>query len=243
MLVIQELYHFFKKHLQLHFTLEEIDHFWRSIKEDILMEKWNFQPDESLYKQYEEQIYQITKALIKGQPLQHITTFEYFYGYRFRTDARALIPRPETEELTHWVLQDLAEYPDPFLRIVDIGTGTGCIPVVIKKKAPEHELTGIDISPDALELARVNASMHGAPIQFLEADILNWKDTSLSQENWDIIVSNPPYIPYKERHLMSEPVILHEPEVALFVPDEDPLLFYRTILEYGVNHLNRLGRS
>ncbi|MBX2929183.1 MAG: peptide chain release factor N(5)-glutamine methyltransferase [Saprospiraceae bacterium] len=171
-----------------------------------------------------------TERLLEGEPVQYVVGNTHFYGLVFATDARALIPRPETEELVHWVLET---HPVGSKRtVLDIGTGSGCIAVTLKKKRPDWALSAVDASEVALQLARENARRLQCAVQFIQQDIL---DEALwaALGRFDIILSNPPYIPVAERALMPEQVLRFEPEAALFVSDEDPLRFYRAIAQFA----------
>lgn len=166
-----------------------------------------------------------TKRILKGEPLQYVVGNAHFYGLVFEVDTRVLIPRPETQELVHWILEDIR---GDRVRVLDIGTGSGCIAVTLKKKRPQWALTALDISPGALELAAENAQRHDCSIGLVQHDILN-ENLPPELGQFHVIVSNPPYIPPQERALMPEQVLHYEPQNALFVPDADPLLFYRAI--------------
>lgn len=180
-----------------------------------------------------------TDLLLKGEPVQYVVGNTHFYGLVFTTDARALIPRPETEELVHWVLE--THPAGPKRSVLDIGTGSGCIAVTLKKKRRDWELNAVDVSERALELARENARRLQCAVHFIQQDIL---DEALwpALGSFDIIVSNPPYIPVAERVLMPEQVLRFEPEAALFVPDEDPLRFYRAIAQLARQALRPGGQ-
>jgi release factor glutamine methyltransferase len=154
-----------------------------------------------------------------------------------RVNEAVLIPRPETEELVEWVLNEKTERKDG--EILDIGTGSGCIPIAIKKNWPEANLFAMDVSEAALEVAKANAMLQQTPIAFLHADILN--ESSWPAENFDIIISNPPYIPQQERQLLDKHVTEWEPHLALFVPANDPLMFYRKIGTFAKQHLSPGG--
>lgn len=180
-----------------------------------------------------------TNELLPGKPVQYILHEAWFAGMKLYLDGSVLIPRPETEELVNWIIADCN------LQIVnsilDIGTGSGCIPVALKKKLPSCEITAMDISEKALEVAKQNAAECKTEIHFHQCDILNkeeWKQFS----GFDIIVSNPPYIKQSEANEMRENVLQYEPHIALFVPDSDALLFYKTITEFGLQHLNKNGK-
>lgn len=146
-----------------------------------------------------------------------------------------LIPRPETEELCQWVVSEMSderlEVRD--FSILDIGTGSGCIAVTLAAALPQAEVTAWDISAEALQVARENARRSGVTVTFQQVDMLNTQHHVPLSTQWELIVSNPPYICYKERAMMESNVLDHEPHTALFVPDDDPLLFYRAIAEYG----------
>ncbi|MCC5937696.1 MAG: peptide chain release factor N(5)-glutamine methyltransferase [Lunatimonas sp.] len=163
--------------------------------------------------------------LIAGRPIQYILGEAPFYGRNFLVNEAVLIPRRETEELVYGVIQG---HRAPDLRVLDIGTGSGCIPVTLALDLPNAELYAVDISEDALDVARRNAQLHGVKVVFQRLNILKealpWKDL-------DIILSNPPYVTEREKDQMSGHVLQHEPHLALFVPDQDPLRFYREIAE------------
>lgn len=166
------------------------------------------------------------QRLENGEPLQYVVGFTEFHGLRFRTDSRALIPRPETEELVDLILREQRHCPD--LRVLDIGTGTGAIAITLAHELPTAQVDALDISADALALAKENAQALHANVNFIHEDIL--RIDSLSKK-YDIIVSNPPYIPESKRPLLHRNVTAFEPAVALFVPDRSPLLFYEKIAE------------
>lgn len=164
--------------------------------------------------------------LAAGCPVQYVTGKTEFCDMTFHVDGSVLIPRPETEELVLWAEQCAADHWNP--RILDVCTGSGCIAIVLAAHLPQAEVTALDISHAALETARRNASMNGVSIRFIEDDALNGMP-SLAGETFDIIVSNPPYIPHSEIESMHVNVTRYEPHEALFVDDADPLVFYRAI--------------
>lgn len=164
--------------------------------------------------------------LAAGCPVQYVTGKTEFCDMTFHVDGSVLIPRPETEELVLWAEQCAAGFQRP--RILDVCTGSGCIAIVLAAHLPQAEVTALDISHTALETARRNASMNGVRIRFIEDDALNGMP-SLAGETFDIIVSNPPYIPHSEIESMHVNVTRYEPHEALFVDDADPLVFYRAI--------------
>lgn len=178
----------------------------------------------------------MAQTIASGTPIQQVLGYAYFCGMKLKVTPSVLIPRPETEELVRWVVD---ESPAP-RSILDIGTGSGCIAIALAKALPQTRLTAIDISDEALAVARENAKMHDADIDFIQADILN-PNPSLANNRFDVIVSNPPYICNKEADEMEKNVLDHEPHVALFVPDDDPLLFYRAIAEKTLTMLTPDG--
>lgn len=183
------------------------------------------------------------RKLQQGMPLQHVVGFQEFYGHRFQTNHHALIPRPETEELVEWIIESISDrHPEiasgSSLKVLDIGTGTGCIPISIDLESDQVQCTGIDISEEALKLAETNAKRLHAHTQFKKLDIL----ADLLEENsFDLIVSNPPYIPEADKARMHHNVLNYEPGLALFVSNEDPLIFYRTIAQKAIGALTQNG--
>ena len=196
---------------------------------------------------------EIHHRLLQHEPVQYAIGEAWFYGMKLTIDQNVLIPRPETEELVDWVVMDVkSSWSDVFsgqtgksdksteLRILDVGTGSGCIALALKKAMPGAEVWGCDISDDALNLARRNGSELDIRIDFLAVDFLDAAQrTQLPMYN--IIVSNPPYIPQGQRASMHKNVLYHEPHAALFVPDEDPLVFYRALAEFGASGLEKQG--
>ena len=176
-------------------------------------------------------------ALSAGKPVQYVLGEAWFAGLRFIVNEHTLIPRPETEELIEWIKEIASSSP---ISILDIGTGSGCIPITLKKMFPDWHICAIDLSEEALSVARENARQQGVAIDFMQMDFLN-------EENWkklptfDIIVSNPPYIKVSESMSMAKHVLDHEPHLALFVPDEDALIFYKKIATFGSSHLHNPG--
>lgn len=180
----------------------------------------------------EAQLLASSKArLLAGEPVQYITEQADFYGLRLKVGPGVLIPRPETEELVEWVLEEKQTAQSP--KILDIGTGSGCIPLAIKKNWPAAEVWAIDVSEEALAIAHKNGIHQGLDIHWTQADVLDtatWSDLP----QFDIIISNPPYIPHKEAVLMPDGVKVYEPNLALFVEDDDALIFYRTIMKLAI---------
>ena len=190
----------------------------------------------------EAQIISYTSALenlSKGQPLQYIVGKTFFYGREFLVNSKVLIPRPETEELCQWIIED-TQLNNP--SILDIGCGSGNIPITLEQEIKNSNVFAIDISTDALGVAQENSKLNNSNVQFEQMDILNWRNTNKFLKNkFDVIVSNPPYILEEEKILMRKNVLDFEPHVALFVK-QNPMLFYDTIAEFAKKHLNRNGK-
>ena len=175
------------------------------------------------------------KRLAQGEPLQYVVGTAPFGNLTFEVTPATLIPRPETLELVEWVATD--EQVRPALRLLDIGTGSGCIAISLAKLLPQAVVSAWDISAEALAVARRNAERNGVVVDFKQVDVLHVSEA----ETYDCIVSNPPYICEEEKAEMTESVLLHEPHMALFVPNTDPLRFYRAIAELGMRCLSPGG--
>ena len=176
------------------------------------------------------------KRLLTNEPVQHVIGETEFYGLPFNVNQNVLIPRPETEELIELILSKIK---NEALNILDIGTGTGCIPITLKSNLPATKVTAIDISEKALEIATDNAKLNKVDINFIQKDILTENLNDLPQ--FDIIISNPPYVLESDKLKMSKNVLDFDPELALFVEDENPLLFYKRITNLAVENLNTNG--
>ena len=186
---------------------------------------------------FQQEFQSIQERLLKKEPVQYVLGQADFYGLKFKVTPDVLIPRSETEELVHWILEtNQLEAP----RILDIGTGSGCIPITLKKKLPLAEVMAVDVSEKALAVAQENAQLNEVTVALQQVDILNKPDWN-QLPKFDIIVSNPPYIPTKEAALVPDWVKNFEPSLALFVSNEDPLIFYRTIAEFALTHLDSTG--
>ena len=174
------------------------------------------------------------QRLEQGEPVQYVLGLAEFGGRTLTVNEHVLIPRPETYELCQWVIETSPDLPkgEEGLRLLDIGTGSGCIACTLAAEMPEAQVTAWDISEEALAVARENAKRVGVNVTFERVDVLNGQ-LPVDNHQFDIIVSNPPYICHKERATMERNVLEHEPHLALFVPDNDPLLFYRAIAHYG----------
>ncbi len=184
-----------------------------------------------------DKIKSIVARLKQHEPIQYILGDTYFFGLQLKVTSAVLIPRPETEELVDLILHETVDEPGT---VLDIGTGSGCIALALKSRLKNASISGVDISENALEIARENGILNGLDVQFFQADILNWQ-----KYDWpvfDVIVSNPPYVTESEKKLIHKNVLDFEPSNALFVEDTDPLLFYRTIAQFALEKLNPKGR-
>jgi len=181
--------------------------------------------------------------LEEGEPVQYVIGHADFYGRKFAVEPGVLIPRPETEELVTWIKEeskDIRGNRNGKKYLLDVGCGSGCISVSLALELPDTDVSAWDISDTALRVTRKNAKALGASVDIYMQDALNAPDSD--RDLWNVIVSNPPYICAKEAENMERNVLEHEPHEALFVPDADPLLFYRAIAEYGTHALCRGGR-
>lgn len=193
--------------------------------------------NESVLVENQQKINNVIKRLQDNEPIQYIAQKANFFGYDFKVSPATLIPRPETEELVGWVLTEMKKQPQKNWRVLDIGTGTGCIPITIKKEFPLAIVSAIDVSVDALKIAQENAVSLQADITFFQQDILKTEQL----DAYDIIISNPPYVRNLEKAEINENVLQHEPHLALFVDDNDPLIFYRKITQLAHKSLNESG--
>lgn len=189
-------------------------------------------PDEDKKKQ----LGKIIERLKKYEPIQYILGETEFYDLKIKVNPSVLIPRPETEELVQWIIEtDLPTNP----KILDIGTGSGCIALALQATLKNAEVSGIDISEEALQTAHENARNNNLDVKFAKSDILNWSKGIW--EELDVVVSNPPYVRESEKQLMQKNVLDFEPTGALFVSDDDPLLFYRAIAQFAQTQLRKDG--
>lgn len=181
----------------------------------------------------------ILAQLQQEKPIQYITGEAWFYGLRFEVNENTLIPRPETEELVEWIIESQkSKVQTQNLEILDIGTGSGCIPISLKANLPQANVSAIDVSEKALEVAKRNAASNKVEINFIQTNILEVEDLN---QHFDIIVSNPPYVRNLEKEEIKKNVLDYEPHLALFVEDTDALLFYRKIAQLALKNLTPNG--
>ncbi|OFX21571.1 MAG: protein-(glutamine-N5) methyltransferase, release factor-specific [Bacteroidetes bacterium GWA2_31_9b] len=208
------------------------NHLFNYSKTDLFLKQDTILPTNGI-----NEINHIVSELKKFKPIQYILGVTEFYNLNFKIHPGVLIPRPETEELVQWVLSD---HKDGSYRILDIGSGSGCISISLAKNLIGSKVFAADISEDALSLTRENSKLNNVDLQVIYLDILSNNDQF--EEKFDIIISNPPYVTEKEKELMHKNVLDFEPHKALFVPDNDPLLFYRNIAQFALTHLNKNGK-
>lgn len=230
---------YFRAQLKDVYVLEECDDFLKRLIQAYF--KWEpikigLDPNYRLSLVEEENLKLALIELKKERPLQYILGTAYFLDLELEVNTAVLIPRPETEELVHWILSD-EDKLNP-LTILDIGTGSGCIAISLKKTAQLWNVAALDVSEQALDVAHRNASKNEVSIQFHLEDILDKKQWLIPL---DVIVSNPPYVVPSEKEQMLSNVLDYEPDLALFVPEEDPLLFYKRIIEFAHQNLKPSG--
>lgn len=237
---LRDIKDIFWQELQPYYPREEVNSFFYQLAEHYLgVERFILvlDPGYQISKEEEQPLFEALAQLRQEIPIQYILGEAYFMELVFHVNKQVLIPRPETEELVRWILDDRSEMTaSP--AILDIGTGSGCIAISLAKYWPSSKVTALDVSAAALETAKENARQNSVAISFILADILADFETEL---NWDIIVSNPPYVRQSEKRSMSNNVKLYEPDTALFVPDDSPLLFYEQIARIAAGNLKAGG--
>lgn len=237
---IQAVKAYFTERLKTRFSENEIKHFfYESVVERLALSKTALLLNEPQLVSESDLLFfrSIVKRLLQNEPFQHIIGSTYFYDLKLKTDKRALVPRPETEELVDWVVTDQKENKPS--KIADICSGSGCIALALKSVLPATEITAIELSDAALALGNENAKNLGLNIHFVQKNVFDSFDEFTS--DYAVWVTNPPYIPESDRAEMHENVLSFDPEMALFVPNEDPLLFYREIGKKALHHLKHQG--
>ena len=218
------------------YTNDEIEILFKMILESIFEQAYSSNLNYELNLSQISLFESYTQKLIQQIPIQYVLGEAHFYGLKFKVNEHVLIPRPETEELVQLVIQ---HSKNKIFQILDIGTGSGCIPIALKKNLPQAKISAIDISDDALEIAKQNALLNKVEIDFFIDDALNLN--SLNHNLYDVIVSNPPYISVSKMKDMDDQVTKHEPHLALFVDDENPLIFYDRISDFALTNLKKEG--
>lgn len=230
---------YFKEKLQDRFSANELKLILRDLTVsrfkindlDYLTFESNLSESDLLYYHF------ALKRLLKNEPVQYVLGGTEFYGLRFNVGPGVLIPRPETEELVDWIVR---EHKNEIGTVVDICTGSGCIAIALAKSLANHKVKGLEISEDALKIASKNNKELSADVDFRRFDALIPDEYHALKES-NVWVSNPPYIPHSDKHFMVENVLEYEPHIALFVEDDDPLIFYRIITENAAVHLKAGG--
>ena len=239
---LQKTKHHFIESLAEKFPQREAEQLMRILLEDLFGIGWNQQlmnPDLGIDEIQHYQLKQAVERLLSGEPVQYVTGMARFDDLLIKVSPSVLIPRPETEEMVQKICASLPK--EKSLRIWDIGTGSGCIAIALAKHFVNAEVIGFDVSEAALQIAKENAENNGVKVTFVQDDVLHPKSDYFSQPV-DLVVSNPPYVCDSERSAMEKNVLDWEPENALFVPDADPLLFYRQILKLSKDQLNPDGQ-
>ncbi len=194
-------------------------------------------PEKQLTDGQSENTNAILNRLQTGEPLQYILGHTEFYGLLFKVNPSVLIPRPETEELVEWILSEVGGLQLAVGSILDIGTGSGCIAISLKKNLPDVNASAVDVSSPAIETAQQNADLNTVKVNFIEDDILDPSNHSLLTTHYSLIVSNPPYVTMHDKTQMHRNVTDFEPHTALFVPEDDPLIFYKAIADFALERL------
>ena len=240
-MIVKKLKIHFIKELSDIYPSEEIQSFFSILSEKYLGKtrlELALNHEMTVSETVSEKYMKAIRRLKQFEPIQYIIGETEFYGLRFKVNKHTLIPRPETEELVDWILKESRTQHSAPNTVLDIGTGSGCIAISMAKNLPESKVIAIDVSEEALHIAKQNASLNEVQVDFIQLDIL--KATKLSGEI-DTIVSNPPYVRNSEKSKMQSNVLVHEPDAALFVSDEDPLLFYRKIAGLAQRYLTPIG--
>lgn len=241
-MLLKEIKNIYHLELDPLFPKEEVDSFFYLVIDHYLgLERFilAMQPNLVVSKENEDPLFFALSQLKQERPIQHILGKAHFCELEFRVDENVLIPRPETEELVYWIINEVQKGdPREEVKILDIGTGSGCIAISLAKNLPNAKAYALDISKKALQIAGENAMDNGVDIVFLEADILSLEGF---KDKFDVIVSNPPYVRELEKLEMKNNVVEHEPGLALFVSDGDPLIFYKIITRLALSHLKKGG--
>lgn len=237
---ISDLKSNFKKTLSELYPSEEVQSFFNILSEKYLnlsRIEIALNPERTISATEADKFQKAILRLQNHEPVQYIIGETEFYGLPFKVNKHTLIPRPETEELVEWILSGFP--PSGARGILDIGTGTGCIAISLAKNLPNAKISALDISEEALKIAEANAKLNKVEVDFFQTDILAAETLPMK---YDVIVSNPPYVRELEKKQMQQNVLKYEPHSALYVKDEDPLLFYRAISRLAKNHLNPGGK-
>lgn len=238
---LKELIEKYRKSLLRIYPLSETESIIRIVIREVLNYEFKdifLKAEEFLNPNKVMQLETILRDLMKHKPVQYVLGFSYFYDFRLEVNENVLIPRQETEELVHWIIEENKNKVN--LHVLDIGTGSGCIAITLKKHLKNSNVTAVDISENAINLARKNADKYNILINFITQNILDnslWKNL----EEADLIVSNPPYVTESEKELIKNNVLKFEPHEALFVADQHPMIFYSDIADLALLKLKKNG--
>ncbi|HLT52354.1 MAG TPA: peptide chain release factor N(5)-glutamine methyltransferase [Flavobacteriaceae bacterium] len=245
-MIVKEILNIFHKELDTLYGKDEVDSFFNLLLEfylDLNRIDLVLNPNLAITKTEEQPLFEALSRLKLEEPIQYILGETEFYGLKFKVNKHTLIPRPETEELVNWILEQVTSNNNQ-LSILDIGTGSGCIAISLAKNLPNAKVYAMDISKEALKIAKENAEINGVEVEFIHQDILgvNQNEIDSISQKFDIIVSNPPYVRHLEKNEMKKNVLDYEPHLALFVQDNEPLLFYKAIAQFAVKNLKPNGQ-
>lgn len=236
---MQATIQYIKTELAQSYPEAEIQSFIRIIFDAILGLSYTdiiLQKDKKVDAEKFDAIREIVSRLKKNEPIQYILGETEFYDLKLKVNPAVLIPRPETEELVQWITKSKLKTG---ANIIDIGTGSGCIALALQNELPITNVTGVDVSEVALQVAKANAIQNKLMVDFIQANILNWRN--YTWQKYDVVVSNPPYVRESEKELMETNVLAFEPDGALYVKDDNPLIFYKTIAEFALENLTENG--
>ncbi len=243
-MTMQELYTDFLRQLQSVYDLREADNIADWVFEKITgLKRWERKEHNDILKeQIRNRLNACLQQLLQHKPVQYVLNEAWFYKMKFYVNEHVLVPRPETEELVSWIINDIkAADKKASLDILDIGTGSGCIAISLKKNIENSNVDALDVSHEALTIAKKNADDLQVNINFLQADFLTMNFSSIANR-YEVCVSNPPYIPVGEKENLSKNVTAFEPSIALFVDDNDPFIFYKKIAAFASSHLKKDGK-
>lgn len=254
-MVLKEIQNIFHIELDATYGKHEVDSFFYLCTEHYLNVpriQLTLEPGLAITKLETDTFFKVLEDLKHQKPIQYILGETEFYGLPFKVNENVLIPRPETEELVDLIIRSVTSSAvEKSTKILDIGTGSGCIAISLAKNLPNAKVYALDVSPDALKTAKQNAKLNKVDINFIEGNILElaensslWEDVALRQKGFlfDIIVSNPPYVRNLEKQEIQPNVLDNEPHLALFVDDDNPLIFYKAITEFAVKNLKPKGQ-
>ncbi len=245
-MTIKEYYRHYLRKLQTIYDLDEASTITSWVFESkALLKRSDILKDQEQELQTDaiEKMNSSLQRLLQHEPVQYVLGETWFFNMRLKVNNYVLIPRPETEELAEWIINYTKQHRqlEAHLSVLDIGTGSGCIAIALKKKLPNALVTAIDVSREALATAKENAIDNNVKVDFVQLDFLNEKNWG-KLHKYNIIVSNPPYIPINEAEKLDKNITLFEPHQALFVPDQSPLLFYEKIAAFAKDHLDEKGK-